>query len=220
MTFASVCSVFLVSSKELCLVAILRFFFFSATTADSGWVLLKGELISCKFPPELNHDCLQEREYLVGIGCLARIGYLAFMTRNYALIALLVIAWKMRHEQVFLHMFRREIPAFVEHEGAQESGGNHQRMSCLKLHVQGNLGSMYLLPLLYGSYTSSAHLQKRSEAALPALCLEQQKHPDPGKGTNAPFHTLCCPIHPMLHPGICGNNFTNATRQLSRPNEA
>lgn len=98
MTFASVCSVLLVSSKGLCLVAILRLFFFSTTTADSGWVLLKGELISCKFPPELSHDCLQEREYLVGIGYLAGIGYLVFMTRNSALIASLVIAWKMRHE--------------------------------------------------------------------------------------------------------------------------
>lgn len=50
---------------------------------------------------------------------------------------------KIGHELVFLNMFRREIPAFVEPEGDQESGGNH---SCLKLHVKGNLGSMYLFP--------------------------------------------------------------------------
>lgn len=107
MTSASVCSVLLVSCHGLCLVAILRFSF-SATTADSGWVLLKGELITANSSlNSLMTACRKEnilREYLAGIGYLAGtgylvgIGYLAFMTRNYALMASLVIAWKMKHE--------------------------------------------------------------------------------------------------------------------------
>lgn len=37
--------------------------------------------------------------YLVGIVYLAGIGDLAFMTRNYALRASLVIAWKVKHAE-------------------------------------------------------------------------------------------------------------------------